>query len=134
MKLLTKEILKKLPPLHAQEGKGGEAVAYVKLFTPGGSFTWFITEGAPEGDDFLFFGLVDGHEKELGYFSLSELRSVRGPMGLAVERDKFWTPRALAEIAPEMFPPRQVPSDPAPTNPNPESEAGDAHAREMSAM
>jgi len=34
-----------------------------------------VTCGQQEGDDFLFFGLVDGFEKELGYFSLSELKS-----------------------------------------------------------
>jgi hypothetical protein len=63
-----------------------------------------VTEGSEEGDDFLFFGLVDGQEKELGYFRLSELESARGPLGLRIERDLHWRPRALKEIAPEMFP------------------------------
>ena len=53
--------------------------------------------------DFRFFGLVDGHCKEIGYFSLSELESVNGPMGLPIERDLFWQPKTLEEIAPEMF-------------------------------
>ena len=53
--------------------------------------------------DFHFFGLVDGQEKELGYVALSELESVRGPMGLPIERDLWWKPRSLEEIAPEMF-------------------------------
>ena len=52
MKLLTKLIRRKLPPLYAQDGKGGQAVVYVKYFTPDSSFTWFATEGSPEGDDF----------------------------------------------------------------------------------
>ena len=39
-----------------------------------------------DGHD-LFFGLVEGHVKELGYFSLSELQRVKGPMGLPIERD-----------------------------------------------
>ena len=30
---------------------------------------------------------VDGFEKELGYFSLRELESARGPLGLPIERD-----------------------------------------------
>lgn len=100
MKLLTKEIRKKLPPLYAQDGKGGKAIAYLKLFVPSGSWSWFITEY--DGED-TFFGLVEGHEKELGYFSLSELESVRGPLGLPIERDLWWKPKTLAEIAPEMF-------------------------------
>ena len=36
-----------------------------------------------------FFGLVDGLEAELGYFWLSELTGVRGPLGLPIERDLY---------------------------------------------
>jgi hypothetical protein len=110
MKLLTKEIRQTLPPLYAQESKGGQAVVYLKLFTPDSSFTWYITEGSPITDDnglevdFHFFGLVDGLEKELGYVALSELESARGPLGLPIERDLHWQPKTLEEIAPEMFP------------------------------
>ena len=43
MKLLTKELRKKLPPLYSQDGKGGKAVAYLKLFTPSSSWSWYIT-------------------------------------------------------------------------------------------
>ena len=46
---------------------------------------------------------TEGFEKELGYFSLSELRSARGPLGLAIERDLHWKPKTLREIAPEVF-------------------------------
>ena len=82
---------------------------YLKLFTPDSSFTWYITEGSPIKDDsgkevdFHFFGLVDGLDKELGYVALSELESVRGPLGLPIERDLHWQPKTLEEIAPEMF-------------------------------
>jgi hypothetical protein len=109
MELLPREIREKLPALYAQDGKGGKAVAYLKLFTPDGSFTWHITEGSPITDqngrevDFQFFGLVDGLEKELGYVVLSELETVRGPMGLPIERDLWWQPKTLEEIAPELF-------------------------------
>jgi len=111
MKLLTKEMRKTLPPLYAQESKGGKAVVYLKLFTPDSSFTWYLTEGSPIKDesgeevDFHFFGLVDGHDKELGYVALSELESVHGPMGLPIERDLWWEPKTLEEIAPELFKP-----------------------------
>ena len=37
MKLLTKELRRKLPPLYSQDGKGGKAIAYLKLFTPSSS-------------------------------------------------------------------------------------------------
>ncbi|RLI85052.1 MAG: hypothetical protein DRP01_07085 [Archaeoglobales archaeon] len=109
MKLLTKETRNTLPALYTQDGKGGKSVACLKFFTPSSSWTWYVTEGEPVLDesgseiDFQFFGLVDGHEKELGYFNLSELETVRGPMGLPVERDLYWQPKTLAEIAPEIF-------------------------------
>ena len=106
MKLLTKEIRRRLPPLGGQDGKGGQAVAYAKFFTPDSSWTWYATEF--DGED-TFFGLVDGHFKELGDFSLAELESVRGPMGLPIERDLHWTPKTLKEIAPEMFTERSAP-------------------------
>jgi hypothetical protein len=106
MQLLTKEIRGKLPPLGGQDSKGGKAVAYVKFFTPDSSWTWYATEF--DGQD-SFFGLVEGQEKELGYFSLSELQNARGPMGLPIERDLHWTPKTLAEIAPEMFAERSGP-------------------------
>jgi len=45
-----------------------------------------------EDGDWLFYGLVDGFEKEWGYFSLKELESVRGPLGLGIERDIYFKP------------------------------------------
>lgn len=100
MKLLTQEIRKKLPPLYAQEKLGGKAIAHVKFFTPDSNWTWYATEF--DGKD-TFFGLVDGHCKELGYFSLMELEQVRGSMGLPIERDLYWESKRLDEIAPELF-------------------------------
>ena len=46
---------------------------------------------------------MEGQFKELGYVSLKELEEVRGPMGLPIERDLYWQPKTLEEIAPEMF-------------------------------
>jgi len=109
MKLLPKELREKLPPLYSQDGKGGKAVVYAKCFTPSSSWSWYITEGEPilsesgAEIDYKFFGLVFGHEREFGYFLLSELEEVRGPMGLPIERDLYFQPKTLEEIAPEMF-------------------------------
>ena len=109
MKLLTEELRRKLPPLYSQDGKGGKAVAYLKYFTPDSGFTWWITEGSAIRDengrevDFQFFALVQGQFREFGYVNLSELESVNGPMGLPIERDLYWKPKTLEEIAPEMF-------------------------------
>jgi hypothetical protein len=53
--------------------------------------------------DYKFFGLVFGHEREFGYFLLSELESVNGPLGLPIERDLYFQPKTLQEIEPQMF-------------------------------
>lgn len=94
MKLLTKEIERKLPPLYSQE-KNPDPVAQVKFFCPWNSWTWYATEYSPE--EKIFFGLVDGFDRELGYFSLEELESVTGKFGLKIERDMYWRPRPLSE-------------------------------------
>ena len=109
MKLLPQEIREIVPDLYAQDGKGGKAVAVVKYFTPSSNWTWYVLGGEPVLDesqnqiDYRFFGLVFGHEREYGYFLLSELEEVRGPMGLPIERDLYFEPKPLAEIAPDMF-------------------------------
>ncbi len=95
MELITEEIKKTLPKLYSQEKLGFEAIAYLKFFTPDSNWTWYITEF--DGND-LFFGLVDGFEKELGYFSLSEIKGARGPFGLKIERDLYFTPTKLKEL------------------------------------
>lgn len=100
MKLLTKEITNKLPKLYAQETKGNDAIAYVKFFTPDANWTWYATEF--DGED-TFFGMVENHfGTELGYFSLRELQTVRGALGLPVERDLYFTPKTLGEIKKEI--------------------------------
>ena len=71
MKLLTKEITKRLPALYSQDGKGEEAIAQVKFFCPWGNWTWYASEYDPT--EKLFFGVVCGFERELGNFSLAEL-------------------------------------------------------------
>jgi hypothetical protein len=98
MYLLTKAIRQRLPPLYANEEKGLDALAIVKFFTPDAHWTWYASEF--DGED-LFFGLAVGFEPELGYFRLLELQSVRGQLGLPVERDKFFEPTPLRKLLEE---------------------------------
>ena len=95
MKLLTKEIISKLPKLYSQENNP-DPIIQVKFFNPVGSWTWYGIEFSPE--EGLFFGYVVGQESELGYFSLSELESAKGPLGLGIERDLYWTPVPLSKV------------------------------------
>lgn len=75
--------------------KGMDAMAQVKFFTPNSSWTGYAT--GYDGKNF-FYGLVFGKEQELGYFSLSELESVRGPKGLPIERDFYFKPKPLSQL------------------------------------
>jgi hypothetical protein len=97
--LLPEHIREQLPALYETEGQP-DPLVIVKYFTPWTSWTWYATEGSrDEGDDeFKFFGLVDGHEKELGYFLLSELESVRGPGGLKIERDLYFKQEPVSKF------------------------------------
>jgi|ERR1017187_2286521 hypothetical protein len=96
MKLLTKEIEKKLEKSKLYSGEKNKFPSViVKFFDPTGSWTWYATEGEKQEDgDWLFFGLVDGHEPELGYFSLNELKhckdGLRGLKALPIERDMYF--------------------------------------------
>ena len=87
MKLLTKEIEEQFKKIGSQENIKDPQIV-VKCFDPTGSWTWYATEY--DQDTKTFFGLVDGYEKELGYFSLEELESVKGAFGLGIERDRYF--------------------------------------------
>jgi len=98
MELLTNELRAQLPALYAQESEA-DPMVHAKFFTPWSDWTWYVTEGQQDDEDFIFFGLVCGFERELGYFSLNELQGARGPGGLRVERDLHFTPKRKSEIA-----------------------------------
>lgn len=82
----------------------------VKLFCPWGAATWLLTEadftGTDDPSEALAFGLCDlgMGSPELGYVDLSELTAVRGPLGLAIERDvHFKASKPLTEYAEEAY-------------------------------
>ena len=93
MKLMTEEIRKKLPPLGATDDNP-DPIVQVKFFCPWNHWTWFGYEF--DGED-IFFGFVKGDFDEFGTFSLSELESVRGPLGLTIERDLYFTPKPVSK-------------------------------------
>lgn len=94
MELLTQELRQQLPQLYTQETIA-DPMVICKFFTPDAQWTWFVLEF--DGED-VFFGWVVGLEHELGYFRLSELESVRGPLGLAIERDVHFRPTKLSVV------------------------------------
>ncbi len=94
MKLLTNEIRKRLPKLRETE-EHDDPIVQVTFFTPDSSWTWRCIEF--DGND-LFYGLVDGLCQEYGYFSLTELESIQGPLGLPIERDIYFKPTPVSKF------------------------------------
>ena len=78
--ILTKKVeeLLKKTPLYSTDGvELKDKKVICKFFTPFSNWAWYVFEGnkLPNGD-WEFFGMVNGFEKEMGYFYLSELKSV----------------------------------------------------------
>lgn len=97
-KLITAANARRLPPIRSQEGKGEDAIAFVKLF--GGSrYTMYVTEF--DGTDELYGFTVSplGPDcDEWGYSSLEILAESEGPAGIPlVERDQAFEPREVWE-------------------------------------
>lgn len=91
----VKEIIDTMPKTYGQNGKGGEAIAYLHYFT--GSMDWYITEKDMEGEGTLqAFGLADifNDGGEVGYISIAEIVG----RGVDAELDLHWTPKTLNQI------------------------------------
>ena len=97
--LMTRKLADAIPALGANANVADcdNVLAPARLFSPYTNWTWYITELDPETGQ--CFGLVEGFERELGYFDLSELAETTVFGGVpAVERDLYWEPRTLGEI------------------------------------
>ncbi len=119
MKLITKAIAAELMAADArvmETGSGADSVV-LKLFTPWAGCTWYITSGTPLDADgapmpaelvdaitpadwhlFGFCDLGDPAFAELGYVSLAELEAFKGPAGLTIERDMYYSGEPLAAV------------------------------------
>ena len=96
MKLFTKEVLRKLPPLYSTQDKKPEDIPIIVKFFSGPA-TFYITEGSIE--EGRLFGYVTGlGTDELGYISIQELTSFRGRFGLGFERDMYYGKHTLKEV------------------------------------
>ena len=91
MKLITKDQHERMLAngRESAESEGGiDHWPVVKLFTPDAAATWLLTETDPYDPD-IAHGLCDLGLgiPEIGAVRLSEIRAVRGRLGLPVERD-----------------------------------------------
>jgi hypothetical protein len=98
MQLLTDELRASIPKLYSQEKVSmKEKTVHGKFFFPAADWTWFVTEGEDEGDDFVFFDFVKGFEEEWGYFTLNEFEAINVE-GLTVERDLHFKPGKFVDV------------------------------------
>ena len=132
MKLMNKEIERKFKKIGRQEDVK-DPIVVCKFFNPSGGGTWWSTEmyyvirrkGASGEEEIIeveaskmngevggqvvdmnFYGYVSifGDEcDEWGYFSLSELQSVKGPFGLGIERDLHFEPKPISKACPKAL-------------------------------
>ena len=87
MKLLTADLKKKLTKAGYDNMK-----PICKLFMPWGRATWLITGMDRNGVLYGFADLGMGCVEWGGIESLEGLEAIRGPFGMKIERDLYWTP------------------------------------------
>ena len=98
MKLLTKELEERFNQVGRQE-EVKDPLVITKFFNPTGAGTWYVTEYDPDSKNFFgYVSLFNDWSDEWGYFSLDELESLRGPFGLGIERDLYFTPKRFSQI------------------------------------
>ena len=96
--LMPDSIRKQLPKLYSTEKELiGDKVAYARYFFPMGAYTAYLLEYDPKSR--IGFGAVTmGYGWELGNMSLDEMEGVK-VRGLGIERDLYFSPKKLHEIA-----------------------------------
>ncbi|MFA7676133.1 MAG: DUF2958 domain-containing protein [Candidatus Shapirobacteria bacterium] len=98
MKLLTKELIERFEKVGRQE-EVKDPLIIAKFFNPTGAGTWYATEYDPQSKNFFGYVSIFGDwNDEWGYFSLTELESLRGPFGLGIERDIYFTSKPFSQI------------------------------------
>ncbi|OOP65271.1 hypothetical protein BMF89_00015 [Arthrobacter sp. SRS-W-1-2016] len=84
------------PELYETDGEGPIGDKPIQAHYFQGGMDWYIAEYDPKANE--AFGYVNlGHGGEWGYIDLAEVESVRGQMGLPIERDLDFTPGTLAK-------------------------------------
>ena len=96
--LMPDSIRKQLPKLYSTEKELiGDKIAYARYFFPVGAYTAYLLEYDPKSR--IGFGAVTmGYGWELGNMSLDEMEGVK-VRGLGIERDLYFSPKKLHEIA-----------------------------------
>ena len=98
MKLMTKELEKRFAQVGSQ-AQEKDPLILTKFFNPTGAGNWYASEYDPQQR--IFFGYVSifgDWNDEWGSFSLDELESFKGPLGLGIEQDLYFKERRASEV------------------------------------
>lgn len=85
MKLLTNTLRQRFQEIGRQDNTT-DPIVIMELFNPCGAGTWYITEFYPEEECFYAYVTGLGYD-EWGYTSLKEMKALKLPFGLSIERD-----------------------------------------------
>jgi hypothetical protein len=95
---MTKELEKRFAEVGWQRNVK-DPVIIAKFFNPQGRGTWYATEYNPKTQTFFGYASIFGDwNDEWGYFSLGELEAYKGPLGLGIERDLYWTETKASSV------------------------------------
>ena len=98
MKLMTKTLEKRFAKVGSQ-AEESDPLIIAKYFNPCGAGTWYATEYDPKTR--ICFGYVSifgDHNDEWGSFSLDELQSYNGPLGIGIERDLYFGEKRASNV------------------------------------
>ncbi len=98
MKLLTQELLKRFAQVGSQE-ETGDPLIIARFFNPAGAGTWYATEYNPTTRTFFgYVSIFHDWNDEWGSFSLDELEEYRGPLGIGIERDRYFAEQPASQV------------------------------------
>jgi len=105
MKLFTDEQRAKLienfdhNKIHAGTDKVKKFDVVVKLFNPAGIGTWWLSELNPDENVAFGYALLDDPLfAELGYVDIAELQNLKLPLGLGIERDRYFNSMPMDKV------------------------------------
>ena len=99
MKLLTKELLNAFKKQGDTRMKESEDIKIIcKFFNPCGAATWWCFEYDEENEIFMCVADLGFDCREIGGLSLKEMKEVKLPFGLRIERDR-WFPIGEYSVA-----------------------------------
>ena len=93
------EELSRLPRIYETDEVSGLDKLIQMHFFIGGS-DWYAAEYCPRERNFFGYAILNNDLEcsEWGYFNLDEMRAIRVPPGIEIDRDLYWDVRPAAQV------------------------------------